>query len=316
MSLFNLFSKKNPYEVNLATCLREAAPEVLVPYVRLFRKDATSYDPALDLPQLLEYLSRDDLGLLQTAATVPGSSWKVFRELITNGGRVVTLSMKNPEAFEKNMTAMGAFAHLPYFTCETPSMPSEMPLNDDLPDLTFKMAVAEEIRSTFNRHLKDLDRDYTAWTNLWTLAVALVRFAGVCPFDDFFALARDRFHLAIPAHVPSVAADARGWIISTIDERNTQEKGKLAVTGDAFVLPDLANLRGVADNIRQRRAAAFAAAPTGLDDFVKFTAEHALTDADLHLEDSDGKAVRTQMVGRNDPCPCGSGKKFKKCCGR
>ena len=23
-----------------------------------------------------------------------------------------------------------------------------------------------------------------------------------------------------------------------------------------------------------------------------------------------------QRVGRNDPCPCGSGKKFKKCCGR
>jgi len=22
------------------------------------------------------------------------------------------------------------------------------------------------------------------------------------------------------------------------------------------------------------------------------------------------------IVGRNDPCPCGSGKKFKKCCGR
>ncbi|MEK9984096.1 MAG: SEC-C metal-binding domain-containing protein [Opitutae bacterium] len=21
-------------------------------------------------------------------------------------------------------------------------------------------------------------------------------------------------------------------------------------------------------------------------------------------------------VGRNEPCPCGSGKKFKKCCGR
>ena len=28
------------------------------------------------------------------------------------------------------------------------------------------------------------------------------------------------------------------------------------------------------------------------------------------------KPVRvTQTVGRNDPCPCGSGKKFKKCCG-
>jgi len=23
-----------------------------------------------------------------------------------------------------------------------------------------------------------------------------------------------------------------------------------------------------------------------------------------------------KKVGRNDPCPCGSGKKFKKCCGR
>jgi hypothetical protein len=25
-------------------------------------------------------------------------------------------------------------------------------------------------------------------------------------------------------------------------------------------------------------------------------------------------AAREQRVGRNDPCPCGSGKKFKKCC--
>jgi uncharacterized protein len=25
-------------------------------------------------------------------------------------------------------------------------------------------------------------------------------------------------------------------------------------------------------------------------------------------------ATATAAVGRNDPCPCGSGKKFKKCC--
>ena len=24
----------------------------------------------------------------------------------------------------------------------------------------------------------------------------------------------------------------------------------------------------------------------------------------------------TALIGRNDPCPCGSGKKFKKCCGK
>ena len=33
--------------------------------------------------------------------------------------------------------------------------------------------------------------------------------------------------------------------------------------------------------------------------------------------DSAGKTVRKgKKVGRNDPCPCGSGKKYKKCCGR
>jgi uncharacterized protein YecA (UPF0149 family) len=26
--------------------------------------------------------------------------------------------------------------------------------------------------------------------------------------------------------------------------------------------------------------------------------------------------VQYPGVGRNDPCPCGSGRKFKKCCGR
>ncbi len=26
--------------------------------------------------------------------------------------------------------------------------------------------------------------------------------------------------------------------------------------------------------------------------------------------------VNEQTVGRNDPCPCGSGKKYKKCCGK
>ena len=34
---------------------------------------------------------------------------------------------------------------------------------------------------------------------------------------------------------------------------------------------------------------------------------------------SDGSVSATvkkeQKVGRNDPCPCGSGKKYKRCCG-
>lgn len=31
--------------------------------------------------------------------------------------------------------------------------------------------------------------------------------------------------------------------------------------------------------------------------------------------DPKGPPVRVDKVGRNAPCPCGSGKKFKKCCG-
>jgi len=31
---------------------------------------------------------------------------------------------------------------------------------------------------------------------------------------------------------------------------------------------------------------------------------------------SKTKPVTSKKIGRNDPCPCGSGKKYKKCCGR
>src|SRR5208337_3104026 len=35
-----------------------------------------------------------------------------------------------------------------------------------------------------------------------------------------------------------------------------------------------------------------------------------------HEEPLSQATPRKAKVGRNDPCPCGSGKKFKKCCGR
>jgi preprotein translocase subunit SecA len=43
--------------------------------------------------------------------------------------------------------------------------------------------------------------------------------------------------------------------------------------------------------------------------------------AELQLVGGDGSAtgqkqvIKGEKVGRNDPCPCGSGKKYKKCCG-
>ena len=37
----------------------------------------------------------------------------------------------------------------------------------------------------------------------------------------------------------------------------------------------------------------------------------------LYLEQKkSGTIIKEKKIGRNDPCPCGSGKKYKKCCGR
>ena len=46
--------------------------------------------------------------------------------------------------------------------------------------------------------------------------------------------------------------------------------------------------------------------------------EDAFADTDLEAEESGESPPTTlrrgQRISRNDPCPCGSGKKFKKCC--
>ncbi|RLG10359.1 preprotein translocase subunit SecA, partial [Candidatus Pacearchaeota archaeon] len=31
---------------------------------------------------------------------------------------------------------------------------------------------------------------------------------------------------------------------------------------------------------------------------------------------TSSQPIKVRKIGRNDPCPCGSGKKYKKCCGR
>lgn len=37
---------------------------------------------------------------------------------------------------------------------------------------------------------------------------------------------------------------------------------------------------------------------------------------EIAREYRESKIVRVEKVGRNEPCPCGSGKKYKKCCGK
>ena len=38
-------------------------------------------------------------------------------------------------------------------------------------------------------------------------------------------------------------------------------------------------------------------------------------DRQAEVDDRRFEARRTPKIGRNDPCPCGSGKKYKHCCG-
>ena len=43
----------------------------------------------------------------------------------------------------------------------------------------------------------------------------------------------------------------------------------------------------------------------------------AQLEADMDGKGSHSSEKNTAVkVGRNDPCPCGSGKKYKRCCGR
>ena len=49
--------------------------------------------------------------------------------------------------------------------------------------------------------------------------------------------------------------------------------------------------------------------------------ERELEELNLIGGDDSGGALKPiqraeEKVGRNDPCPCGSGKKYKKCCGK
>jgi preprotein translocase subunit SecA len=65
-----------------------------------------------------------------------------------------------------------------------------------------------------------------------------------------------------------------------------------------------------------------ALAQSSLEDFTrKIERKKERELAELQFAGGDGSAggnkpvVQGQKVGRNDPCPCGSGKKYKKCHG-
>jgi tetratricopeptide (TPR) repeat protein len=64
---------------------------------------------------------------------------------------------------------------------------------------------------------------------------------------------------------------------------------------------------------QQRESEASALEAAEQEEMRRWLAEHALREAQVRAPDP---ALRLgPKLGRNDPCPCGSGKKYKKCCG-
>ena len=78
------------------------------------------------------------------------------------------------------------------------------------------------------------------------------------------------------------------------------------------LLADIALRRKEVDN----RDAILTAAPDKIADWVVAINEWRFANRQP-VQDIDPRVgvVPTKKVGRNDPCPCGSGKKYKKCCG-
>jgi preprotein translocase subunit SecA len=97
--------------------------------------------------------------------------------------------------------------------------------------------------------------------------------------------------------------------------------------GVEFDLPELATLReeAVAQEIERQRRMEAMADGEGLDDLDDdlsaddFLDEEDLPDLPPALDDRRPRVTAPlrrdpATPGRNDPCPCGSGKKYKKCC--
>lgn len=56
--------------------------------------------------------------------------------------------------------------------------------------------------------------------------------------------------------------------------------------------------------------------PEAMHDYVALAESYALTDDEAAEQGEVQTPVRVEKIGRNDPCPCGSGMKYKKCCGK
>ena len=92
-----------------------------------------------------------------------------------------------------------------------------------------------------------------------------------------------------------------------------------------FILPEPANYRfkslSLGPNIRK----SLQTGEMDIEDFCKQIRTMELPSEEMRfdllrqladIKPSAPQPEKQKKVGRNDPCPCGSGKKYKRCCGK
>ena len=117
--------------------------------------------------------------------------------------------------------------------------------------------------------------------------------------------------------------DIRQWLESNVvflrdwyTRRNIQTAEDTGPR-ETLDLPDAGQRRMGDDDVRDPGEWRDPEAPTYQK--VRKAAEHRLARPDLPdppSRETEPALHSTPKVGRNDPCPCGSGKKYKKCCGQ
>ncbi len=183
---------------------------------------------------------------------------------------------------------------------------------------------------------------------IWMEDVALTAYGGVASLPDLLRAAADRSRKAGPRKSameaagllgllhPAVEPQVTGLLRGVID--NVAEKPDVR-TFAGIVLLDFARpedrkrILSVAvdedyteDDVEEQYEKGRLEAGPPDDSWLSFYDPEVIQarrdgweDDDTPVEDSEPApeiAIAPPKVGRNDPCPCGSGKKHKKCCGK
>jgi hypothetical protein len=135
----------------------------------------------------------------------------------------------------------------------------------------------------------------------WTDAATMLRFA------DLTELARLRLPVSVPGKLPweQPPTTFRDFetLLAEAESDPDSWKEKHFLRPFESTVAELSSWYGYSDEFRRKRAEAA----------LRKERDRQEHDRDL-LDDRYGAFDANRHVGRNDPCPCGSGRKFKKCC--